>query len=107
MIEIKLKAKEERRLLAGHYWVFSNEIDGLDTSIEPGTLVRVLAHDGTQAGIGCFNPHSLIAVRLLKKGEGDLPEDFGYGLYLPPGTRPAQVRPYVLWRGGQYARFGD
>lgn len=76
MIEIKLKAKEERRLLAGHYWVFSNEIDGLDTSIEPGTLVRVLAHDGTQAGIGCFNPHSLIAVRLLKKGEGDLPEDF-------------------------------
>ena len=78
MIEIKLKAKEERRLLAGHYWVFSNEIDGLDTSIEPGTLVRVLAHDGTQAGIGCFNPHSLIAVRLLKKGEGDLPEDFAH-----------------------------
>ena len=29
MIEIKLKAKEERRLLAGRYWVFSNEIDGL------------------------------------------------------------------------------
>ena len=76
MIEIKLKAKEERRLAAGHYWVFSNEIDGLDTSIEPGTLVRVMTHDGRQAGIGCFNPHSLISVRLLKKGEGDLPEDF-------------------------------
>lgn len=76
MIEIKLKAKEERRLAAGHYWVFSNEIDGLDTSIEPGTLVRVMTHEGRQAGIGCFNPHSLISVRLLKKGEGDLPEDF-------------------------------
>lgn len=76
MLEIKLKPKEERRLKAGHWWVFSNEIDKLDTSIEPGTLVRVRASDGTQVGIGTFNPHSLIAVRLLQKGEGDLPEDF-------------------------------
>ena len=76
MIEIKLKAKEERRLQAGHWWVFSNEIDGLDTSVEPGTLVRVLSHEGKQAGIGYFNPHSLISVRLLMKGEGELPADF-------------------------------
>ena len=76
MLSIKLKPKEERRLKAGHWWVFSNEIDGLDTSVEPGTLVRVLSSDGAQIGIGTFNPHSLIAVRLLQKGEGDLPEDF-------------------------------
>ena len=76
MQEIKLKAKEERRLQAGHWWVFSNEIDGLDTSIEPGTLVRVLTHEGKQAGIGCFNPHSLIAVRLLQKGEDPLSDNF-------------------------------
>ena len=76
MIQITLKAKEERRLLAGHWWVFSNEIDGLDTSIEPGSLVRVISHEGKQVGIGFFNPHSLIAVRLLMKGEGELPEDF-------------------------------
>lgn len=76
MQEIKLKAKEERRLKAGHWWVFSNEIDGLDTSLEPGTLVRVLASDGTQVGIGTFNPHSLIAVRLLQKGPEELSEDF-------------------------------
>lgn len=76
MREVKLKSKEERRLKAGHWWVFSNEIDSLDTSIEPGTLVRVLASDGVQVGIGTFNPHSLIAVRLLQKGEGSLPENF-------------------------------
>ena len=76
MHEIKLKAKEERRLNAGHWWIFSNEIDGLDTSIDPGTLVRVLAHDGKQVGFGYFNPHSLISVRLLRKGEGELPENF-------------------------------
>ncbi len=45
--------------------MFSNEIDGLDTSIEPGTLVRVVNHEGKQVGIGCFNPRSLIAVRLI------------------------------------------
>ncbi len=76
MTEIKLKAKEERRLQAGHWWIFSNEIDGLDTSIEPGTLVRVVSHEGKQVGIGFFNPHSLIAVRLLMKGDGNLPENF-------------------------------
>lgn len=76
MQQIKLKAKEERRLKAGHWWVFSNEIDGLDTSIEPGTLVRVMSSEGVQVGIGTFNPHSLIAVRLLQKGEDDLPKDF-------------------------------
>ena len=76
MQEIKLKAKEERRLKAGHWWIFSNEIDGLDTSIEPGTLVRVLSHEGVQVGYGMFNPHSLIAVRLITKGEGDLDDNF-------------------------------
>ena len=76
MQEIKLKAKEERRLRAGHWWIFSNEIDGLDTSIEAGTLVRVVNHEGAQVGIGYFNPHSLIAVRLLQKGEGELDDNF-------------------------------
>ena len=76
MTEIKLKAKEERRLQAGHWWVFSNEIDGLDTTIEPGTLVRVMSQEGKQVGIGFFNPHSLIAVRLLMKGASELPENF-------------------------------
>jgi len=76
MTDIKLKAKEERRLNAGHWWIFSNEIDGLDTSIEPGTLVRVVSHEGKQVGHGYFNPHSLIAVRLIQKGEEELPGDF-------------------------------
>lgn len=76
MQEIKLKAKEERRLKAGHWWIFSNEIDELDTSIDPGTLVRVVNHEGAQVGYGMFNPHSLIAVRLITKGEGALDENF-------------------------------
>ena len=76
MIEIKLKPKEQRRIAAGHYWIFSNEIDGLDTSIEPGSLVTVKDSDGNTVGTGFFNPHSLIAVRLVQKGPEPLAEDF-------------------------------
>jgi len=76
MIEITLKPKEQRRIAAGHYWIFSNEIAKLDTSIEPGSLVRVLDSDGNCVGTGFFNPHSLIAVRLVQKGPEELPEDF-------------------------------
>ncbi len=76
MTEITLKPKEQRRIAAGHYWIFSNEIDGLDTSVEPGSLVRVKDSDGAVVGTGFFNPHSLIAVRLVKKGPEPLAEDF-------------------------------
>lgn len=76
MIEITLKPKEERRIAAGHYWIFSNEIDQLDTSIEPGSMVRVKDSVGKPVGIGFFNPHSLISVRLIVKGAEELSEDF-------------------------------
>lgn len=76
MREIRLKPKEQRRISAGHYWIFSNEIDGLDTSAEAGELVRVLDSDGNTVGTGFFNPHSLIAVRLIQKGSQALAEDF-------------------------------
>ena len=76
MLDITLKPKEQRRIAAGHYWIFSNEIAHLDTSIEPGTLVRVLDSDGNCVGTGFFNPHSLIAVRLVQKGPEELSENF-------------------------------
>lgn len=76
MIEIKLKRKEEKRLLNGHFWVFSNEIENLDTSVTPGTIVRVLNSEDKVLGTGMFNPHSLIAVRMIKKGEEPLSENF-------------------------------
>ena len=76
MVDITLKPKEQRRIAAGHYWIFSNEIAHLDTSIEPGTLVRVMDSEGNCVGTGFFNPHSLIAVRLVQKGPEPLAEDF-------------------------------
>ncbi|MDR0953586.1 MAG: class I SAM-dependent rRNA methyltransferase [Elusimicrobiota bacterium] len=76
MKEVKLRAKEEHRINKGHYWIFSNELEKVDTSIEAGAIVKVLDAQGNVLGAGFFNPHSLIAVRLIKKGGEDLGKDF-------------------------------
>ena len=67
---IQLKKDEERRLRAGHLWVFSNEIDVRATpltDIEPGQIVEVRDSRGSWIGRGYANPRSLIAVRVLTR----------------------------------------
>ena len=66
---LRLKRNEDRRLLAGHLWVFSNEVDTGQTPLsrfEAGDLVRVLAHNDRSLGLAYVNPRSLICARLLE-----------------------------------------
>jgi 23S rRNA (cytosine1962-C5)-methyltransferase len=67
LLTIKLKAHEERRLRAGHLWVFSNEIDAVDgfRAIAAGSLCKVVDARNKSLGVGYVNPHALMAVRLL------------------------------------------
>lgn len=62
---IILKNKEERRILAGHMWVFSNEVREVRGSPAAGDVVELVAASGKSLGVGFYNPKSLIAVRLL------------------------------------------
>lgn len=64
---IILKNKEERRILAGHLWVFSNEVREVHGSPVAGDVVEVVAANGKSLGVGFYNPKSLIAVRLLSR----------------------------------------
>ena len=64
-IRVKLKRKEEARLLAGHPWVFANEIDGVPKVLAQGSLVEVITAQGAPVGRGVANPTSKILVRLL------------------------------------------
>ncbi len=66
---VTLKPREEKRLTNGHLWVFSNEIEKVEGNAERGTLVRVHASRGFTIGSGIYNPNSLIAVRLVSRGE--------------------------------------
>jgi 23S rRNA (cytosine1962-C5)-methyltransferase len=66
---LRLKRNEDRRLTAGHSWVFSNEVDTQQTPLgkfKAGELVRVLAHNDRALGIAYVNPRSLISARLLE-----------------------------------------
>ncbi|OGU32314.1 MAG: hypothetical protein A2X67_01780 [Ignavibacteria bacterium GWA2_55_11] len=62
---IVLKKHEERRILGGHQWVFSNEISSIEGSPGTGDVVDIVRHDRRFVGSGLFHPHSLIAVRIL------------------------------------------
>lgn len=66
--ELRLKAHEERRLRAGHLWVYSNEVDTAKSplaGIEPGSLCRIVDARGKPLGLGTVNPHTLLCARLL------------------------------------------
>ena len=72
---LRLKRNEDRRLQAGHLWVFSNEVDAQQTPLpkfRPGDLVRILAHNDRALGLAYVNPQSLICARLL--GTWNLPD---------------------------------
>src|SRR5277367_780100 len=66
---LRLKRNEDRRLHAGHLWIFSNEIDTQQSplgKLKAGELVRVLAHNDRALGLAYVNPQSLICARLLE-----------------------------------------
>lgn len=67
MTTITLRKNEERRIRNGHPWVFSNEIASIDGPREAGATAELLDAGGCLIGVGHYNPHSLIAFRLLSR----------------------------------------
>ena len=65
-----LKKNEERRIRAGHLWVYSNEVDNQRSPLptfQAGQQVLVLDHAGKPLGTGYVNPHTLICARLVSR----------------------------------------
>ncbi len=65
-----LKHGEERRLAAGHPWVFSNEVDTDRTPLtafSPGALATVQSDRGRFVGYAYVNPHALICARIMSR----------------------------------------
>jgi len=68
---IKILPGEDRRLRGGSPWLFSNELrmDEAARRVPPGSLVRLMGPSGMMLGVALFNPHSLIAARLLTRNK--------------------------------------
>lgn len=61
----KLRQGADRRIRAGHPWIFSNELSQSPKGLPPGAPVVLLDHKGAFLASGYGNPHSLIAFRAL------------------------------------------
>ncbi len=66
---IALLPGRHRRAESGHPWVYSNEIrmDAAAKALAPGSLVTVRRADERPLGVALFNPHTLLAARLLDR----------------------------------------
>lgn len=65
---LRLRNGEDRRLSAGHLWIFSNEVDIAATPLtafEPGALCQVVSSRDKFLGYAYVNPRSLISARIL------------------------------------------
>ena len=65
---LRLKRGEDRRIRAGHLWVFSNEIDNAVTplvSFKAGSAVQIQSDREQFLGLAYVNPHALICARIV------------------------------------------
>src|SRR5881394_3894604 len=67
--EVRLAAGGHRRAETGHPWIFSNEVamDAAAKALPAGTLVTLRRADERPLGVAMFNPHTLLAARLLDR----------------------------------------
>jgi 23S rRNA (cytosine1962-C5)-methyltransferase len=106
---LRLKKNEDRRLRAGHLWVFSNEVDVQHTPLtafEPGEPVQIQDSRGTPVGSGYVNPRSLICARLVSRRPG---QELDAALLRRRLESALALRERVYGAGGPFYRlvFGE
>lgn len=88
--EIFLKKGEEKRVIAGHSWVYANEVARIEGKDKNGALATVRAFDGRFIGKGYINHASKILVRIFLRGnEEDGEELFFERIHRANGYRRA------------------
>ncbi|MFT6430820.1 MAG: 23S rRNA (cytosine1962-C5)-methyltransferase [Halopseudomonas sp.] len=72
---LRLKSNSDRRIKAGHLWVFSNEVDTVQTPLtafEPGQEVQLESASGKPLGLVCMSPTNLICARMHSRDTSTL-----------------------------------
>lgn len=66
---VSLLPGRHKRAEQGHPWLYSNEIqmDKATKALPPGSLVRLAAGSGKPLGVATFNPHALVAARIVDR----------------------------------------
>jgi 23S rRNA (cytosine1962-C5)-methyltransferase len=91
-MRLVLRRNQDRRVRAGHPWIFSNEVGALEGAPGPGDLVEVTDVRGAFLGRAYYNAHSLICARLLTRGRDEVDAD----LFVKRLERALRLREAVL-----------
>jgi 23S rRNA (cytosine1962-C5)-methyltransferase len=73
---LKLKANAKARVLAGHPWVFANEVEALLPAEQDGEVVECRDRNGRLLGAGIYNSKSQIVWRRLSRERVALDEAY-------------------------------
>jgi len=83
MKKIILKKRLSPRIANGHPWVFGNEIDKIDDTLEGGDIADIFYGDGKFAGKGYVNQRSQIVARILTRDkQEEINDEFFYNRIL-------------------------
>jgi 23S rRNA (cytosine1962-C5)-methyltransferase len=78
MIKVFLNRKIAPRIANGHPWIFVNEVNRIEGTVNAGDTVDVFYYDEKYCGRGYINPKSQILVRLLTRKKEEINEQFFY-----------------------------
>jgi 23S rRNA (cytosine1962-C5)-methyltransferase len=95
LVALTLKPGEAARPLAGHPWIYRNEVAAVPAELEPGALVDVVDHRGRFVGRGYANPASVILIRLLTWRDQAIDEAFLTGRISRAIELRSRIRPFV------------
>ena len=105
--ELKLKRREDRRLRAGHLWVYSNDVDTAATPLKtmrPGAIVRLVSSQDRFIGYAGVSPNQLICARILSRDPENIP---GPAFFVRRLEQALELRE-ALYPGGYYRLvFGE
>lgn len=71
-----LKKREEDRVLAGHPWIYSNEVARIEGNCADGDIISIRSATGVFLGQGFFNGRSKIMIRVLTHREEPVNEEY-------------------------------
>lgn len=74
--KLLLKRGQDRRVRGGHPWIFSNEIESWQGTVEDGDVVDVVDSRGAFLGRAYVNRKSLITARMLTRGRDPIDATF-------------------------------
>ena len=101
--EVILKRGEEKRILAGHPWVYANEVQRIDGRDRNGSLAIVKAQDGRYIGKGYINHLSKILVRIFIRDDSQDTEEY----YLNALTEAKNLREGLGYKNNYRLVFAE